>query len=460
MNKNFNSDTIAAISTALSPGGIGIVRVSGEKAIPCVASLFQGKDLLKVDSHTVHYGHIKDPVSSEIIDEVLVTVMKAPKTYTREDVVEINGHGGIFVLKRILSLLFQNGVRPAEPGEFTRRAFLNGRIDLSQAESVMDVISSSNELALKSSLSQLSGALSAKIRVLREKILHEIAYIEAALDDPEHYDLSGYPSELSSIIEQILSSVRELLQTADDGALIRQGIKTAIVGRPNAGKSSLMNALSKKERAIVTDIPGTTRDTLEEQILFHGIYLNVMDTAGIRETSDTVEKIGVSRSLAAIEEADFVIDVVDASSPLDENDLSIFEEISEKKSVILLNKSDLTPVVFKEDIEPYSAHPVISISAREATGIDELKEHIKDLFFHGSIRENDEIYITNERHKFALLKAEESLTLVLQSIVSGMPEDFYSIDLMDAYTSLGSIIGESVEDDLVNEIFAKFCMGK
>lgn len=452
------SDTIVAISTAMSNAGIGIVRVSGDEAIRITNSIFQGRDLEKAESHTIHYGHIV--VGNETVDEVLVMLMRAPRTYTREDVVEINCHGGVYVLQKVMEAVLSAGARPAEPGEFTKRAFLNGRIDLSQAESVMDLISSTNEYARKSSISQLNGALSKEIKALREKVLYEIAYIESALDDPEHISLDGYPEHLKEVVEPVISDIQKLIDSADDGSLLKNGINTAIVGKPNAGKSSLLNALAKKERAIVTDIPGTTRDTLEEQILIHGIHLNIIDTAGIRETEDVVESIGVKKSFEMMEHADFIIYVVDSSTPLDENDFEIMERIKDEKAVILLNKTDLTSVVTEDVIREHSSHKILPISAKNLTGLDALEEEIKHLFFHGDLRMNDEVYITNERHKYALVSSKKSLELVLRSIEDDMPEDFYSIDLMDAYKSLGDIIGESVEDDLVEEIFSKFCMGK
>ena len=452
------SDTIVAISTAMSNAGIGIVRVSGGEAISITNSIFHGADLEQAASHTIHYGHIIS--GNETIDEVLVMLMRAPKTYTREDVVEINCHGGVYVMQKVMEAVLSAGARPAEPGEFTKRAFLNGRIDLSQAESVMDLISSTNEYARKSSISQLNGDLSKQIKELREKVIYEIAYIESALDDPEHISLEGYPDHLSEAVLPIISSIQKLIDSADDGSLLKNGINTAIVGKPNAGKSSLLNALAKKERAIVTDIPGTTRDTLEEQILIHGIHLNIVDTAGIRDTDDVVESIGVKKSFEMMNQADLIIYVVDSSTTLDDNDYQILERIKDEKAVILLNKTDLDSVTTEDILKEYTNHKILPISAKNLIGLDALETEIKHLFFHGDLKMNDEVYITNERHKYALISAKHSLELVLQSIENCMPEDFYSIDLMDAYKSLGNIIGESVEDDLVEEIFSKFCMGK
>ncbi len=454
-------ETIAAIATAVSNSGIGIVRVSGPEAFEITDKIFVRKNvrsLKEENGNTIHYGFIQD--GNKRLDEVLVMVMKAPHSYTAEDTVEIDCHGGVLIVKKILELVIRNGARAAEPGEFTKRAFLNGRIDLSQAEAVMDVIQAKNEYALKSSLDQLSGFMSRKIRDLREKILYEIAFIESALDDPEHISLNGYAEKLLTKVGEWISQVKKLLESADNGRVMTEGIKTVILGKPNAGKSSLMNILLGQERAIVTEIAGTTRDTLEENIYLHGISLNVVDTAGIRETEDVVEKIGVVRAMSEAESADLIIYVVDGSCPLDKNDQEIMDFIREKQAVVLLNKSDLDMVVSKEELEQRSEHRVISISAKEQTGMEALEEEIKSMFYQGEIGFNDEIYITNVRHKEALEKTLESFHMVKESIENGMPEDFYSIDLMGAYSQLGSIIGEEVGEDLVNEIFSKFCMGK
>ena len=455
------TDTIAAIATAMSSSGIGIVRISGEEAVSVTEKIFEMKNhktLSEMPTHTIHYGHIHD--GDEVIDEVMVLLMRGPKSYTREDTVEIDCHGGVYVMKRILETVIKYGARPAEPGEFTKRAFMNGRIDLSQAESVIDVINSKNEFALKSSLSQLSGAVSEKVKEIRGTILHEIAFIESALDDPEHISLEGYPEQLAEIVTETEGKIEKLLANSDNGKMLKEGISTVIVGKPNAGKSSLLNTLVGEEKAIVTDIAGTTRDVLEEQINLNGILLNVIDTAGIRDTEDIVEKIGVERAKKYLNDADLVIYVVDTSTSLDENDYEIMELLQDRHAIVLLNKSDLTPVTTVEDIRKHLDKKMIAISAKEQTGIDELTEVIKEMFFSGAVTFNDEVYITNIRHKTALQEALRSLQLVLQSIEDGMPEDFYSIDLMNAYEELGSIIGEAVEDDLVNEIFSKFCMGK
>ena len=453
-------DTIAAISTGMTNSGIGIVRISGEEAFDIADRIYKGRNkITESESHTIHYGHIID--GEETIDEVLVMVMRAPRTFTGEDTVEINCHGGTFVLKRVLEIVLKNGARAAEPGEFTKRAFLNGKMDLSQAEAVIDVINSENEYALQSSISQLKGNIKNKINDIRKKIIYHTAFIESALDDPEHISVDGYGETLKSEAEKIIDELEILIRSADNGRVMKEGINTVIVGKPNAGKSSLLNVLSGHERAIVTDIEGTTRDILEEQIKLGGLSLNVIDTAGIRTTDDVIEKIGVDRAWEYAMNADLIIYVVDASKELDENDDKILDLIRNKNTIILLNKSDLDTVVTAGMMKERAGNiPVISVSAKEEQGIRELEEMVKEMFLKGEISFNDQIYITNVRQKNALSDALESMKKVIQSIDDGMPEDFYSIDLMDAYESLGSITGESVGEDLVNEIFSKFCMGK
>lgn len=454
-----NSDTICAISTAISNSGIGIIRVSGDDAIEKVDKIFSGKQsLLEAESHTVHYGHIV--FDNKVLDEVMVLVFKGPKSYTTEDTVEIDCHGGVIVLQQVLNAVIAQGIRPAEPGEFTKRAFLNGRIDLSQAESVIDIIDSNSKFALQNSMNQLQGSVSTMIKNLRAKIIYEIAYIESALDDPEHISLDGYQESLLPKIQDMKETIKYHLDTAGNGMMLKEGICTAIIGKPNAGKSSLLNTLARKERAIVTDIAGTTRDTLEEQIMLNGICLNIIDTAGIRDTEDSVEKIGVEKAMDSISMADLILYVVDSSTDLDENDFKIMEHIKNKNVIVLLNKSDLEVMVSEEKIKENLNAPVLSFSAKNGDGLDQLENLITDMFFKGSIQENNQVIITNARHVSALSRAYESLSHVVESIENEMPEDFLSIDLMDAYESLGTIIGESVEEDLVNEIFSKFCTGK
>ena len=456
-------ETIAAIATAMTNSGIGIVRVSGPEAFSIIQKIYQGKkkkDFSSIPTHTIHYGYIVD--GEETIDEVLVMVMRGPQSFTGEDTIEINCHGGVFVVNKILDTVIRNGARPAEPGEFTKRAFLNGKIDLSQAEAVIDVIQSKNDYALKSSVSQLKGSVQKKIQEIRAEILYHTAFIETALDDPEHISVDGYSDQLKITVNNLLKQLDELLQSANHGRIMKEGIQTVIVGKPNAGKSSLLNVLVGSDRAIVTDIAGTTRDILEESIQLHGISLNVVDTAGIRNTEDVVEKIGVEKAKAHASEADLVIYVVDASRELDENDFDIMQMIQNKKAVILLNKSDLTTVVTKDMLLSHlqEEKPMIEISTKEERGIQELETTLKNMFFEGEISFNDEIFITNMRQKAALQDAYDSLMRVNESIENDMPEDFYSIDLLDAYESLGSITGDTIGEDLVNEIFSKFCMGK
>ena len=449
------TDTIVAIATAVSDSGIGIIRISGNDAITIADRVYRAKKrqkkLAEVKSHTIHYGFIYD--EEEMIDEVMVAVMRNPNTYTKEDTVEIDCHGGILVMNQILNVLLKNGCRLAEPGEFTKRAFLNGRIDLSRAEAVMDIIHSKNEFALRSSMRQLAGAVSDRVRSLRKDILFEIAFIESALDDPEHISLEGYQASLEEKVLKIQVELKKLIDSAENGKMLKDGINTVIVGKPNAGKSSLLNLLVGEERAIVTSVAGTTRDVLEESIKLHGIGLNIIDTAGIRNTSDEVEKIGVDRARKYAATADLILYVVDASRELDENDDEIQSMISDKKVIVLLNKTDLEQVVSEDEIlQKLPQVSVIRTSTKENIGIDLFEETLKKMFFGGKITVNDELYITNKRHKEALLEAYESMGMVLESLAQNMPEDFYSIDLMSAYASLGRILGEEVGEDLVNEI--------
>lgn len=455
------TDTIAAIATGLSDSGIGIIRISGEDAFSVIRRVFVRKNGGEIDvqkSHRAHYGFICD--GEERIDEVLVLVMKGPHSYTAENTVEINCHGGVRVMQRILELVIRNGARPAEPGEFTKRAFLHGRIDLAQAEAVMDLIHAQNDYALKASVSQLGGSVSKKIKGLREKILYAVAFIESALDDPEHISLEGYAGKLEEEIKGMEKEIRTLVDSFSNGRVMTEGIKTVILGKPNVGKSSLMNVLLGEDRAIVTDIAGTTRDTLEERLSLGGITLHVVDTAGIRDTQDVVEKIGVDRAKQAALGADLVIYVVDGSEALDDNDEEIMDFIRNKKAVVLLNKVDLEMKVSVEELEKKTGKKVIPVSAKEEQGLEGLEEEIKRSFYGGELRFNDEVIITNVRHKAALEESLESIRMVKKSIEDGLPEDFFSIDLMNAYECLGRVIGESVEDDLVNEIFSRFCMGK
>ncbi len=455
-------DTIAAISTAVSASGIGIIRVSGNRAVEIADHVYRSKkknwNLSDAETHTIHYGHIYD--GGEMVDEVLVMLMRAPRTFTGEDTVEIDCHGGVYAMKRVLETVLKQGARIAEPGEFTKRAFLNGRLDLSQAEAVMDVIQSKNQHALNNSIRQLKGSVKQKITEIRQKILYETAYIEAALDDPEHMSLDGFDDRLLDTVEEQKDRIEQLLSTSEDGKMIQEGIRTVIVGKPNAGKSSLLNVLLGEERAIVTEIAGTTRDTLEEYIHMGGVTLRLVDTAGIRQTSDVVESIGVDKALNQAEQADLILYVADASVPLDESDYQIMDMTTGKQTIAILNKSDLPEKVSARELERLTGKQVITVSAKEETGLEELKNQIESMFFQGKLHLPEDVYITNLRHKKLLQEAVESLNQVLDSLHAHMPEDFYSIDLMSAYEALGSILGESVDEDVINEIFHKFCVGK
>lgn len=460
-------DTIAAIATSMTNSGIGIVRISGGESFSVIDRIYRSKDRKKIlsqmPSHTVHYGYIYD--EDKVIDEVMVLIMRAPNSYTAEDTIEIDCHGGALVMKRILETVIKYGARIAEPGEFTKRAFLNGRIDLSQAESVIEVINAKNDFALKTSVDQLQGKLKNKITRIKDKILYEIAFIESSLDDPEHISTDGYSHKLNENIIKIIIELEQLMQTAEYGTVLKEGIDTVIVGKPNAGKSSLMNVLLGRDRAIVTDIEGTTRDVLEEQINLNGISLNLVDTAGIRETNDEVEKIGVNKAKEYLSKADLIIYTVDASTEIDHNDEKILRQLKGHKVIVLLNKSDLRKKVSEKQIEDKLlsleiSFKILSVSAKEQQGFEELKSIIQEMFFSKEIKVNDQIYITNIRHKNALCSARDSLRMVQKSIEDQMPEDFYSIDLRNAYEQLGYITGDSIGEDLVNEIFSKFCMGK
>ena len=468
MNTVYQQDTIAAISTASAPSGIGIVRISGKEAVPVADRIFRpagGKSLSEAESHTMQYGHVE--AEGKLLDEVLVSVFRAPRTYTREDIVEINCHGGTLILRSVLEAVLKAGARMAEPGEFTKRAFLNGRIDLTQAEAVMDLIGSENRIAAESALSHLGGTMRRKIVSLREALLYEMAYIEAALDDPEHYDLTGYGQELQGKLQTIRSEIRHLLDTAEEGRMVKEGIATVILGQPNVGKSTLLNLISGEERAIVTDIAGTTRDILEEHVMLQGIPLRVMDTAGLRETGDKIEQIGVERARACAEKADLILYLVDGSRSLSETDRKNLQELTGKKVILIRNKTDLekneniSGYISDDDIQAFLPEaPYVRLSASQGNGLEKLAGTIRELFLTGEVRQGEEVYITNIRHKEALSDAADSLSYTLQAIEDGMPEDLYTVDMMDAYTALGRIIGEDVDEDLVNEIFEKFCMGK
>ena len=452
-------DTIAAIATPLSSAGIGIIRISGEDSISLVDKLYCGKAALtSYEPNTINYGHIVD-ADGNIVDQVLISIFRAPHSYTGEDSVEINCHGGIYVMRKVLDLVYSTGIRPAEPGEFSKRAFLNGRMDLSEAESVMDLIASGNEASYKNSISQLSGFLFKKVKKLRSEIIHEAAFVEAALDDPEHYDLDGYDEKLVIQLNSWESEVQELIDSYHQGSLIKDGINTVISGRPNVGKSSLLNFLSGHEKAIVTDIPGTTRDIIEERVAFGDVILNLYDTAGIRNTDDTVESIGVQKAIDAQSKADLNLYIVDSSAYLNDEDIRFLSEFDPLSTIVLLNKSDLNSIVDIDDIHQFFNGKVVIFSTKNGQGYDELKAAVNQLFFDGGL-DKDRFYITSQQNYNDLCDALKSLRLVDKSIEDGMSEDFFTSDLYDAYRSLGYIIGEEVEEDLVNKVFADFCMGK
>ena len=456
-------DTIAAIATGMTDAGVGIIRVSGEDSIDIVDKIFRspsGVSLNDAAGYTIHYGHIYD--DDIILDEVLVSIFRAPGSFTGETTCEINCHGGMYILNKTLELVIKNGCRLAEPGEFTKRAFLNGKLDLTKAESVMDLIASKNDFALKNSMKNLKGDIYKCILNLRERILYEIAHIESAIDDPEHFDMTDYPDYLRGVIKVINDEIKRLIINARDGRILKDGILTVIVGKPNAGKSSFLNLLSGNDRAIVTSKAGTTRDVLEESVRLGSYVLNLVDTAGIRETEDEIESIGVDKAREYIERADLVLYMVDSSVALDDNDRDIAALLNDKKTIVLMNKSDLDAVVTTDmicNMLGYNTY-IVNISAKENTGIDDFKNTVDLLFGNESFNFNDEVVITNTRQINELNKADESLRNVIESIDNGMPEDFYSIDLKDAYEHLGFIIGEEIDDDVADEIFSKFCMGK
>lgn len=457
------NETIAAIATGMTPSGIGIIRISGEDSFSIASKIYKtkgGKSISEFESHRVYYGFVYD--EETVIDEILLIPMQAPKSFSGENTVELQCHGGVLVMKRILETVIKNGARPALPGEFTKRAFLNGRIDLSEAEAVMNLINAQNDLALQNSVKHLKGKLFEVITDIRSEILYETAFIESALDDPEHYSLDGYPENLKLKIESLISKLRKLSSSFMDGKILSEGVNTVILGRPNVGKSSLMNILSGSERSIVTDIAGTTRDVLEEKVMIEGILLNVVDTAGIHSSEDYVERIGINKALEYAKDADLIIMIVDSSVPFSEQDEEIltFIQTHKKQAVVLLNKTDLVSVVSADEIGCYTSSHVIQFSATTGQGLDELKSYIKDSYLTGMIKYNDEIFISNIRQKESLDNAINSLEQVIESINCSMPEDFFTIDLTNAYSFLGYIIGQETSEDVINEIFKKFCTGK
>lgn len=453
-------DTIAAIATPIGEGGISIIRVSGENALEIVNKIFRGANLNKVASHTIHYGHIIDYANKDVVDEVLVTVMLAPKTFTRENTVEVSCHGGLLVTEKILQLILDNGARMATPGEFTKRAFINGRIDLTQAESIMDIIEAKTDRARQVAIKQLEGGLLFEIRKLRQELLNTMAHEEVNIDYPE-YDMDDVTSkEMYDKAHQVIKEIDKLLATAQEGKVVRSGLATAIVGRPNVGKSSLLNYLSKEEKAIVTSIAGTTRDTLEEYVSLKGILLKLIDTAGIRQTDDIVEKIGVERSKRAITESDLVLLLINSSEELTEEDQKLLELTQDKKRIIILNKADQVAKITKKDIQKITDSPIVTISVLKKQNMIGLEEAIKSLFLQGITDSKSEVMVTNQRQNDLLRKAKQSLIEAIEAINDNMPLDLVQIDLKEAWDSLGEITGDTAPDELITQLFSKFCLGK
>lgn len=454
-------DTIAAIATSIGEGGISIIRVSGDKSIDIVDSIFIGRNNRKLNdfkSYTMRYGHIIDKNGSRL-DEVIISFMKGPRSFTAEDTIEINCHGGVIGTNRILQEIIRAGARMAQPGEFTKRAFLNGRIDLSQAEAVIDIIRAKTELSMKAALMQSEGTISREIKTVRNKLLSVIAHIEATVDYPEE-DMEEVTAEkVSADVTDIIDEIDILLSTADEGKILREGLSTVIVGKPNVGKSSLLNALVKEKRAIVTDVPGTTRDAIEEYISIEGIPVKIIDTAGIRETDDIVEKIGVEKSKEKIDEADLVILMLDLSSKLSHEDREIIKYIKDKKYIILLNKSDLDGKIEREELQGLKSKYITNISVKTGEGLNLVKEHIKDLFFKGEVK-TEGIFVTNIRHKESLIRAKENLEASLKALEYTSAIDLASIDIRNAWMNLGEITGEALEEDIIHKIFSEFCLGK
>lgn len=456
------TDTIAAISTPIGEGAIAIVRLSGDDSLSIANKVFKGKNLLEVPSHTIHYGHIVDPRTNEKIEEVMVSVLKAPKTFTREDVVEINCHGGLVSVNRVLHLVLREGARLAEPGEFTKRAFLNGRIDLSQAEAVMDLIRAKTDRAMSVALKQMDGRLSKLIRQLRQQLIETVAHVEVNIDYPEYDDVEEMTHEmLVDRAQKVKKEIQNILQTAKQGKILREGIKTAIIGRPNVGKSSLLNVLAQENKAIVTDIPGTTRDVIEEYVNVRGVPLRLIDTAGIRETEDFVEKIGVERSRQALKEADLILLVLNGSEPFTKEDEALFEAARDLEKIVIINKADLEQKINLEEVKNVAnGAPIITTSLLEEKGIDELEEAIANTFFEGEIDSGDLTYVSNVRHIQLLEQAENALNDALNGIEMGMPLDLVQIDITRTWELLGEIIGDNVHESLIDQLFSQFCLGK
>ncbi|MFF1991732.1 tRNA uridine-5-carboxymethylaminomethyl(34) synthesis GTPase MnmE [Bacillus mycoides] len=455
-------DTIAAISTALGEGAIAIVRVSGDDAIEKVDRIFKGKDLTQVSSHTIHYGHIVDLDTNQVIEEVMVSIMRAPRTFTRENIVEINCHGGLVSVNKVLQLILAQGVRLAEPGEFTKRAFLNGRIDLSQAEAVMDLIRAKTDRAMNVAINQMEGRLSKLIGHLRQEILETLAHIEVNIDYPEYDDVEEMTHNI--LIEKathVRAEIAKILETSKQGKILREGISTAIIGRPNVGKSSLLNSLVQEKKAIVTDIAGTTRDVIEEYVNVRGVPLKLIDTAGIRETEDIVERIGVERSKEMMSQADLVLIVVNYSEALTNEDKDLFRAVQGKDFIVIVNKTDLPQEIDMERVTDLAVgNRVITTSLIEEQGIDELEKAIADLFFEGTIDSADMTYVSNARHIGLLTQAGRTINDAIEAIENGVPIDMVQIDLTRAWEILGEITGDTVHESLIDQLFSQFCLGK
>jgi len=454
-------DTITAISTPVGEGAISIVRLSGEEAIAITNRLFQGKDLTKVDSHTLHYGKMMDPKTDTVLDEVIVSIMRAPKTFTCEDVVEINCHGGLVAVQRVLQLVLDEGVRLAEPGEFTKRAFLNGRIDLSQAEAVMDVIQSKTNEAMNVALGQLDGKLSQLIHKLRQELIETIAHVEVNIDYPEYDDVEEMSHEMmEEKTSYVKDEIEKLLQVAKQGKILREGIKTAIVGRPNVGKSSLMNSLVQEEKAIVTDIPGTTRDVIEEYVNVRGIPLQLIDTAGIRETEDIVEKIGVERSHKILQEADLVLFMLNYNEALLEDDRKIFDMLQDMNYIVIVNKTDLEQRLNMEEIHQLAKGQVLTTSLVHDEGVDQLENALSDIFFQGNIMVENNMVVSNARHIQLLNQAQKTLEDARNALQMQLPLDMVQIDVTRTWELLGEIVGDTASESLIDQLFSQFCLGK
>lgn len=456
------SDTIAAIATAVGEASISVIRVSGPEAVAEVSRIFKGRvPLDQADSHTVHYGHIIDLATGERVEEVLATIMRAPRSFTMEDVIEISSHGGVVAVRRVMDILLQQRIRIAEPGEFTKRAFLNGRIDLSQAEGVIDLIRSKSDRAFSVALKQVEGKLSRQIKPLQQTLIETLAHIEVNIDYPEH-DVESFTADLiKNKSAEVMAEIDKLLRTANEGKILREGITTAIVGRPNVGKSSLLNALAHDNRAIVTDIPGTTRDVIEEYVTINNIPLKLLDTAGIRETMDVVEKIGVERSRGAVNDADLLLFVLNSSEPLHEDEIELMEQISGRQVIVILNKIDLPPQLDRSVLlQHFNEQQIVEMSVKDDQGVDRLEQAISSLFFGGKLEANDVTYVSNVRHIGLLKQAKRSLQDAYEAADQLIPIDMIQIDVRLAWEQLGEIIGDSAPDSLIDQIFSQFCLGK